>query len=121
MKYEESLSQIALIKWFRLQYPELQDLLVSYPAGLNLEIGQRIRAKNMGLKAGVPDLILFVPKLIKDKFYPCLFIEMKRSDGRLSAVQKAYHHLLKSQGYTIVVCYSFDEARQKITSYLKAS
>lgn len=121
LRHEETENQIALVRWFRLQYPELGDLLVSYPAGMNLSLSQRIRARNMGLKAGVPDLILFVPKIIKNKFFPCLFIEMKAEKGRLSEVQKDYHRKLKNHGYTIVISYSCEEAMEKIKSYLEAS
>jgi hypothetical protein len=101
-----------------MQYPDLEDMLISYPAGFNLSLGQRIRARSMGLKAGVPDLILLVPRLIRGTLYPLLFIEMKSKDGKLSAIQKAYHHKLKAQGYTIVIAYSTEEAMIKIKSYL---
>lgn len=104
-----------------MQYAELSEMLISYPAGINLSISQRIRARNMGLTAGVPDLILFVPKIIEGKYHPCLFIEMKSEAGRLSEVQKHYHRKLVSLGYTIVVCRSFEDARQKVINYLQAS
>lgn len=103
-----------------MQYPELSDLLVSYPAGMNLSLSQRIRAKAMGLKAGVPDLILFFPKIINNKFFPCLFIEMKSEKGKLSEVQRQYHRKLKDMGYTIVISYSCEDAMKSIKSYLEA-
>lgn len=120
MRTEEYDNQKAVVKWFRMQYPELEKLLVSYPAGMNLSISQRIKARDTGLTAGVPDLILFVPKIIKNKFFPLLFIEMKAEKGKLSEVQKDYHRRLKSQGYTIVVSYSCEDAMKSIKSYLEA-
>lgn len=118
MKYEESASQIQLVRWFKMQYPQYADLLVSYPAGLNLTVSQRVRAKSMGLKAGVPDLILFVPMLKDEVFHPCLFIEMKTESGRLSEVQRHFHCQLRKLGYTIVVCHSASEGMDEIKKYL---
>lgn len=120
LRHEEADNQIALVRWFRIQYPELSELLVSYPAGMNLSLSQRIRARNMGLTAGVPDLILFVPMIIGRQFCPCLFIEMKSKNGKLSEVQKSYHRRLKKMGYTIVVSYSCEDAMKSIKSYLEA-
>lgn len=132
MFYEESLSQIALLKWFKMQYPEIKNLLVGYPAGLNLSVTARIRMRAMGLTAGMPDLQLLVPRIyplkIEDeqgsltvnqkRFSPGLFIEMKRKNGKVSEVQKEFHRQLEEQFYTITVCYSFEEAQLAIRNYL---
>lgn len=132
MKYEESLSQIALLKWFKMQYPEIKDLLVGYPAGLNLSMTARVRMRAMGLTAGMPDLQLLVPRIyplklldedgklaMNEKRFSCgLFIEMKRKNGKVSPVQEAFHRQLEEQFYTITVCYSFEEAQLAIRNYL---
>lgn len=134
MIYEESLSQIALLKWFKMQYPEIKNLLVGYAAGLNLSMTARVRMKAMGLTPGMPDLQLLVPriyplKLLKadetyeinqKRFSPGLFIEMKRKNGKVSDIQKDFHSQLERQYYTIVVCYSFEEAQIAIKKYLYA-
>ena len=120
MKYTESLEQILLLKWFKMQYPEISDLLIGYPAGVNLGLMQRVRAKAMGLTAGVPDLQLLVPRFDKvtNKVIPGLFIEMKSEKGKLSLTQKVFHDKLRSQNYTIVIAYSSDEAQKEIKKYL---
>ncbi len=132
MKYEESLSQIALLKWFKMQYPELARLLVGYPAGVNLGVTARMRMRAMGLMPGMPDLQLLVPRIYplkllaesgmhfinEKRFCPGLFIEMKSEDGVLSQIQRDYHEILRSQCYTIVTCYSFEEAQTEIKRYL---
>lgn len=115
MKYQESADQIALVRWFKIQYPAFKDLLVSYPAGLNLGVTQRVRARAMGLKAGMPDLQLLIPT----KHSPGLFIEMKTKKGTLSDVQKEFHEILLSQNYTITVCKGFEEGMAAIKNYLK--
>ena len=132
LKHEESLSQIALIAWFKLRYPTLEGLLVGYPAGVYLGIKQRVRMKAMGLTPGFPDLMLLFPKIIRDElfpneccykyratFIPGMFIEMKSAKGKVSKVQKEYHKKLADQGYTIVIPYSFEEAKDEIKKYLE--
>ena len=114
MRHEESLIQMAVIRWYRLQYPHLEGLLVGYPAGIHLGMTARVRAKAMGLKAGMPDLMLFVPR----KESHGLFLELKTQTGKLSKVQKEYHETLRSQLYTIVTCHSFEEAIDEIRRYL---
>lgn len=132
MKYKESLSQIALLKWFKLQYPKLQNLLVGYPAGTYLGLQSAVRMKAMGLRAGMPDLQLLVPRVYRVKhqphpeaepmieivFVPGLFIEMKSDTGRVSKVQKDFHQELKEQNYSVVVAYSCEDAQQEIKKYL---
>jgi hypothetical protein len=121
MVYKESQEQIALLRWFKLQYPEIGDLLIGYPAGVNLAVMQRVRAKAMGLTAGVPDLQLLVPRFdkITAKVIPGLFIEMKSPKGKVSKIQKEFHDKLHAQNYTIVISYSAEEAQNEIKKYLK--
>ena len=121
MIYRESLSQTSLLRWFKLQYPEIKSLLIGYPAGVNLGVMQRVRAKAMGLTAGVPDLQLLVPRFDKEsnKYIPGLFIEMKAPQGKVSKIQKDFHDKLRAQNYTIVISYSSEEAMKEIKEYLK--
>ncbi len=120
MRHIESLEQITLLKWFKLQYPEISNLLIGYTAGVNLGLMQRVRAKAMGLTAGVPDLQLLVPTFDKStgKVIPGLFIEMKSKKGRLSPIQKDFHEKLRLYNYTIVISYSSEEAIEEIKKYL---
>ena len=133
MQYKESLSQIALLKWFKLQYPQYEDLLVGYPSGTYLGLQAAVRMKAMGLRAGMPDLQLLVPKMVRRtmkphpeaeplesiNFIPGLFVEMKSETGKLSAIQRSFHEKLRVHNYTIVTCYSCEEAQEEIRSYLK--
>jgi hypothetical protein len=130
--YKESNSQIQLLRWFRLQYPDLADLLVGYPAGNKMNLLTAVRMKAMGLRPGMPDLQLLIPKIyyktlapsgmyfIKETtFCPGMFIEMKSERGKLSKLQKEFHNKLRTLHYTIVTCYSFEEAKCEIQKYLK--
>lgn len=113
----ESQEQVTLITWaymVRGQYPELQWLFHVGNGGVR-EPRAAERLKKEGVRPGVPDLILMLPRGV----YHGLAIEMKRQDGgRLSKEQKAWLENLNSNGYRAVVCKGFEEARREILDYL---
>lgn len=90
----------------------------------------KITAGNLkaeGVKAGVPDI--FLPVMYgptQDSPHGGLFIEMKKpaskpkhtGKGGVRATQTEYHRFLEEQGYAVVVCYSWEEARDAIIAYL---
>ena len=55
------------------------------------------RLKGFGLKAGMPDYLVFHGKR-------CIGIELKREDGVLSNAQKAMHPKLHAAGVMVYVC-----------------
>lgn len=74
------------------------------------------RMKEEGLKPGVPDLCLPLPR------YGCgaLYIEMKsrETNGRVSKDQRWWLDELRAAGNQSQVCYSWLEARQAVRDYL---
>ena len=69
-----------------------------------------------GLKKGVPDIILPVPR----GAYHGLFIEMKRVSGsRVSAEQRQWLQDLCEQGYAAAVCYGWKAASECIKTYIQ--
>ena len=70
--------------------------------------------KRQGLKAGFPDLGLFVPRGNKH----ALFIEMKVGRNKCTDNQKKWIRELINQNYEVKVCYSCEEAIQVIKRYL---
>jgi hypothetical protein len=112
----EAQIQTALFQWAQAstaRYPELR-LLFHVPNGGQRDIITGANLKQQGLRAGVPDLCLPVPR----GRYHGLYLELKSADGRLQKNQRAWFDELSAQGYRAVVCYSFDEARQVIENYL---
>ena len=114
MKYEESRLQIACVRWFRYQYKDIERLFFAVPNG-----GQRNKVtgkilKDEGVRAGVADLILQIPR----KGFSSLSIEMKTEDGRQSVEQKKYQESLEKNGGKYVVCRSFEEFVSIIKDYL---
>ena len=78
---------------------------------------EAFRMKREGIRPGVPDLMLAVPK----NGLAGLFIEMKRavkSLSRVSEEQKQWHKRLSDIGYKVVVAYGADEAISSICEYL---
>ncbi len=80
-------------------------------------VGAKLKA--MGTSAGFPDFIIPLPGAIKGKPYPCLFIELKALDGRVSDVQKAWLDLLNRNGYYACVAYGYAELKTIVQEYLK--
>lgn len=117
MKDIESQEQQALIEWSTLQaktYPELE-LLHHIPNGGKRNIATAARLKREGVKAGVPDLCLPVPR----GEWHGLYIEMKAPKGKVSENQEKWIEALKKQGYAVAVCYGWESAKDNILMYLK--
>ena len=119
-KAYEDTEQIALFDWAMIQrckYPEL-GLMFHVPNGGFRIPAEARRFQRMGVRAGVPDVFLPVPR---GRFHG-LFIEMKRADGgRLRPDQEGWLDALREQGYRAEVCHGFDEARIVIMDYLERS
>ena len=116
MKSIESQEQCALIEWAEIQsrtYPELQ-LLHHIPNGGKRNIATAARLKKEGVKAGVPDLCLPVPR----GGWHGLYIEMKAPKGTVSERQKWWIEALRKQGYCAVVRYGWEAAKDTIIRYL---
>lgn len=69
-----------------------------------------------GVKAGVPDLCLPVPR---GEFHG-LYIELKRVRGsRTSDFQVGWMESLMKQGYCVALCKGWEQAAQTIIEYLE--
>ena len=89
-------------------------LLYATPNG-QYRPGQR---KEPGLKSGIPDLMLPVPRRAGARFYHGLYLELKRKDGTLRPEQRMWLRRLRSAGYAARVAYGFEEAWTTICDYL---
>lgn len=109
----ESQEQRQLIQWCRTD-PRYQ-YLFHIPNETVGGQGWIVRNRQLGVKAGVPDLFYPVPM----GGYHGLFIEMKTKTGRLSAEQKKWIGALETFGYKCVVAKGWDEARQALEEYVQ--
>jgi hypothetical protein len=113
---DEAADQKALIDWCKAmsgKYPEL-DLMYHIP-----NEGKRTKTFaalliELGLKKGVPDLCLPVPR---GKWHG-LYIEMKAAGGKPTVEQNQWLCKLRAQGYRCIVAWSFDYAKDFIEWYI---
>ncbi|MFY3456953.1 VRR-NUC domain-containing protein [Achromobacter xylosoxidans] len=112
----EDVIQAQVITWAKRQvkvYPELARLF-HVPNGGQRNATVAAKLQGQGVKPGVPDLCLPVPRF----GCPGLWIEMKTQEGRVSAHQKDWIAYLRKAGYRVEICRSFDEARDVLLGYL---
>lgn len=109
--------QVALMQWVEYAvsaHPELR-LIFAVPNGGARHKVTAAKLKAEGVKAGVQDLAMLVPR----GTFHGLLIEMKRRKGGvLSAEQKWWRDELHAQGYQTVVCKGWESARDAILEYL---
>lgn len=145
-RHEEDEEQEALVRWaihHERKWPQLA-LLHAIPNGgsRSAKVGangkrfspEAARLKRQGLKPGVPDLDLPVPREAhpflggRQGFYQYagLRIEMKRrivagekDKPRVSAEQGQWLKQLQDVGHCCCVCYGWDQAREVLEAYLR--
>lgn len=114
----ERKSQAAVIQWSHLacrQWPELRFLFAVPNAAQRTAANARLNIA-MGLKAGVPDLLLPVAR---DGCFG-LAIEMKVKRGKPTEQQVEWLSGLQSLGWRAVICYSATEAIELLRAYMSA-
>ncbi len=118
MKNLEHLHQAALFRWAALntrKYPEL-DMLLAIPNGGLRHIGVARKLKAEGVKAGVPDVCLPVPRGTNAG----LWIELKAGKNKPTPEQEGWLKRLREHGHRAEVAYGWEAARDIITKYLNS-
>lgn len=123
----EHFEQVEFFNWIRLDFArEHPEALLAYAIPNEQKFpknetktGRIKRIKKLraqGLKKGVPDICLPVPRYP----YHGLYCEMKRQKGgHVSKDQRYFIEQLGLQGYAIRVCKGFREARAFLELYFK--
>nr|DAZ26428.1 MAG TPA: Nuclease [Caudoviricetes sp.] len=109
----EQINVISWAMWNENAHPELK-LLHHCPNGGSRNKAEAVKLKQMGVKAGIPDLSLPVPKGI----YNGLYIEMKYDKGTIEKSQKEMLKALADAGHYCVVCYGAEEAIKILKEYI---
>ena len=119
----EGSQQKALMAWAAMNTPTYPQLkwLVHIPNGGTRNLREAVELKAQGVKAGVPDLALFYPKLsfTGQNLWKGIFLEMKVKPNKPSKEQIEWLHNLLENGYYCKVCYSWIEARDCLVNYLE--
>lgn len=110
----EHQEQVALVRWFDLQYPKLEGKLFAVPNGGFRHKLTALKLRAEGLRPGVPDLVLPMPR----HGYHGLYIELKTKTGKPSELQEEWVQFLNDQGYLAEFCYGWESARDLIKKYL---
>lgn len=106
--------QVRLFYNLERSYPAEYAITLSVPNGGLRSSRSAALMVYEGQKKGAPDIFMMCPKGI----YHGLLLEVKTEDGRASKEQKAFHELLKAQGYLVVVRNGFDACWSLICEYI---
>lgn len=113
VKQSETAIHLEVMRFLRLAWPG--DLPVFHvPNGGSRTAREAGKLKAMGVLAGVPDLTFILPN------GQTAFIELKTSDGGLSAEQIDFRTLVVALGCAYRVCRTVDEVEATITRWLAA-
>ena len=114
----EAQEQEALFAWADRAAGRMPELALLYHItnGGSRNLIEARKLKGQGVRKGVPDICLPVPR----RGFGALYIELKRvRDGVVSEDQRGWIEALNRAGNRAVVCYGWDEAREAIVQYLK--
>jgi len=125
----EEAAQAAVVNYLRLKYPDV--LFYHSPQETFTKSKfQRWKNKVLGVRAGVPDLLIFRYYFssnddlgeIDDEYiaqmYYGLAIEMKHGKGKPTPAQNDFMNALENNGWRCEVCYDSEEAMHVIDEYL---
>lgn len=107
MKRGETTEQISLFNWAERNAHVLPCLSLMYHVPNEGKRTNGAVLKAMGLKTGVPDVVLPVAS---HNFHG-LYLEMKYGNNKPTKAQEEYMAALRQQGYKTVVCYGAEEAK----------
>lgn len=114
MRSAEDQLQISCVTWFDYQYHAISWALFHVPNGGTRNAIEAAKFKAMGVRAGVPDLLL----LIARGGYHYLAMELKCGKNRQTENQRKYQEHVETHGGKYVVIRSIDEFIECVKGYL---
>ena len=109
----EHAEQCAVIEWCNLH--AIAKHIFAIPNGSNKSPAAAAKFKREGLRSGIPDLFLPVPRGV----FCGLFLEMKRTKGSVTSKEQfIWLEYLNERGYKTEICKGADEAIATIKEYL---
>lgn len=113
-EHTEQAAFIEWASWNQTQYPDLR-WLYAVPNGGKRHIAVAAKMKAEGVKAGVPDLCLPVPR----GKYHGLYLETKIPGNDTTPEQDAWLQALANYGFACRVCYGFEALKEAVLAYLE--
>ena len=114
MSKEDNL-QKAVIRYLRLQYPD--KLFFHVPNGGKRNLLEAAKFKAMGVLPGVSDILIMEP----NNYYGGLCIELKVDKNKPTLSQMSFLKKAEQRGWLTAVCYTLNDAMDKIDSYFALS
>lgn len=116
ISHQEADIQAEFINKIKILFPKIPDKLIfAVPNGGTRDPKEAINLKRQGVKAGVSDLILLVPR----NGYGSLCIEFKTATGKQSEHQKEFQQQAEAAGNKYVIARSVMDAIEAVKEYLK--
>jgi hypothetical protein len=119
---KEEILQQSVADYLRLQYSKILFCHIANERKTSPARGAKL--KRLGVNSGLPDVLVFQPKFIKNSNNIIegisnigLAIELKIEPNKPSENQLKVLAHLKSVGWKCAVCYSFDESKTVIDDY----
>lgn len=115
LKISEDLIQKSLIEWinYHPKLKEFKDCIIHIPNEGKRSISYGKKLKDMGMRKGVSDLFIAVPK----HGYGGAWIELKSYNGKLTKDQEDFMNLMANNNYYTAVCWSIESAMKIISMY----
>lgn len=113
----EGQEQAAFFWWLELRHRSVWEHAYHVPNGGHRNKATAGKLKGQGVKAGVPDIIVDLPR----GAYHGLRIELKATpphDAAVAPTQREWLARLDSAGYCAVLCKGLDAAKRVTTAYL---
>ena len=106
---EESI-QVACVKWFRLQYPNL--VIFAVPNGGSRNLYEAKNMKESGTLAGVADLV------IVGNGGKVLFVEMKAGKNKQEDSQVLFQNKVEKLGHKYIICRSKEQFMKEVDLWI---
>ena len=104
--------QKTVVEWLRLMERKGDFVMFSIPNEGARTPAAAQRLKNLGRRAGMPDLgLIFRNGRIH-------FIEMKAKQGTLTPNQKLMHDALRAMGCDVAICRTFEEVQGTVNAWM---
>ncbi len=111
---DEEIAQINFINWVNHNLPDVAEDTHHFANQRRCSLFEGKKLKRMGVKRGVPDLFIAVPKNGKAG----LWIELKVGNGKLSKEQKQFLERKTNLGYACAAVWGWEAARDILLTYL---
>jgi hypothetical protein len=116
----EDSESIAMVEWFARQYPQFAPLLLhaANEGGVRGTDGSHFaklaKRKKMGVRPGVADYFLALPRL----GYHGLWLELKAPEGRIKPEQRVFLDAMAKQGYAACCAWGWQDAKTALLDYI---